>query len=129
MAARFGDAEIAKVLSKLGRKTGKGNRWTKSTVGLVRRKLGIKTTANTQTDGILNMAQAKRYCGVSDSTLMRLIDAKILPAEQVVPYAPYEIKQKDLDKEPVATIIKTLKKTGKLILEGSTPENQSDLFV
>jgi hypothetical protein len=50
------------------------------------------------------MAQAKRYCGVSDSTLMRLINANILPAEQVAPFAPYEIKQSDLDNEPVLTM-------------------------
>ena len=42
MAPRYNDTEIAKVLSKLGRKTGKGNRWTKSSVGIIRRKHGIK---------------------------------------------------------------------------------------
>ena len=79
-------------------------------------------------DGILNMAQAKRYCGVSNSTLMRLINAKILPAVQVVPFAPYEIKQSDLDSEPVSTILKTLKKTGKLLLKGGVSDAQSELF-
>jgi hypothetical protein len=116
-------------LSKLGRKTGKGNRWTKSSVALVRRKQGLKTVNKRDNDGILNMVEAKRYCGVSDSTLMRLINDKILPAQQVVQFAPYEIKQTDLDAEPVSGIIKTLKLTGKLVLEGGTPENQTDLFL
>ena len=129
MAPRYSDTEIAKVLSKLGRKTGKGNRWTKSSVGIIRRKHGIKPAPKHKDDGILNMAQAKRYCGVSDSTLMRLIKANILPAEQVAPFAPYEIKRSDLDSEPVSTILKTLKKTGKLLLDGGTPDNQSDLFL
>lgn len=129
MAARYSDAEIAQVLSKLGRKTGKGNRWTQSSVRLIRRKYEFKPAANQQADGILNMAQAKRYCGVSDSTIMRLITDKILPAKQVVPFAPYEIKQSDLDSEPVSSILKTLKETGKLKLKGGTPENQKDLFV
>jgi hypothetical protein len=129
MASRYSDAETAKVLSKLGRKTGKGNRWTQSSVGLIRRKLGIKPAPKNKDVGILNMAQAKRYCGVSDSTLMRLIKANLLPAGQVAPFAPYEIKQSDLDKEPVSSILKTLKKTGKLILKGGTPANQSELFV
>ncbi len=113
MASRYSDAETAKVLSKLGRKTGKGNRWTQSSVGLIRRKLGIKPAPKNKDVGILNMAQAKHYCGVSDSTLMRLIKANLLPAGQVAPFAPYEIKQSDLDKEPVSSILKTLKKTGK----------------
>jgi DNA invertase Pin-like site-specific DNA recombinase len=123
MAHRYGDSEIAKVLSKLGRKTGKGNRWTQSSVATIRRKQGIKAAPKHLDDGILNMAQAKRYCGVSDSTLMRLINANVLPAEQVAPFAPYEIKQSDLDNEPVLTILKTLKKTGKLLLKGGTPAN------
>jgi len=129
MASRYSDAEIAKVLSKLGRKTGKGNRWTQSSVGLIRRKHDIKSVPKQQDDDILNMAQAKRYCGVSDSTLMRLINDKILPAKQVVPFAPYEIKQSDLDSEPVSTILKTLKKSGKLIRKRGTPENQGDLLL
>ena len=129
MALRYSDSEIAMVLSKLGRKTGKGNRWTKSSVAIIRRKKGIKPASKPQDDGILNMVQARRYCDVSDSTLMRLINADILPAEQAAPFAPYEIKQTDLDGEPVSTILKVLKKTGKLMLKGGAPANQSELFV
>lgn len=129
MAIRYNDSEIAKVLSKLGRKTGKGNRWTKSSVALIRRKQGLKPGNKRDDDGILNLAEAKRYCGVSDSTLLRLVNDKILPAQQVVLFAPYEIKQVDLDTEPVAGILKTLKLTGKLDLEGGTPANQTDLFL
>ena len=129
MALRYSDSEIARVLSQLGRKTGKGNRWNKSNVAIIRRKQGIKLAPKQKDDGILNMTQAKRYCGVSDSTLMRLINANILPAEQVAPFAPHEIKQSNLDNEPVATILKTLKKTGKLVLAGGTPANQLELFL
>ena len=38
MARRYRDDEIARVLSKLGRRTGKGNRWTPSRVADVRQK-------------------------------------------------------------------------------------------
>ena len=124
MAVRYGDSVIAMVLSKLGRKTGKGNRWTKSSVALVRRKQGLKTVNKRDNDGILNMVEAKRYCGVSDSTLMRLINDKILPAQQVVQFAPYEIKQADLDAEPVSEIIKTLKRTGKLVAQQTNKQQK-----
>lgn len=129
MAIRYDDAEIAKVLSKLGRKTGKGKRWTKSSVGTARRKLKIKASSKILNDDILNMVQAKKYCDVSDSTLLKLIEENILPANQIVAFAPFEIKQSDLDSEPVSTIIDTLKKTGKLLLRGSQPANQKDLFL
>jgi DNA invertase Pin-like site-specific DNA recombinase len=129
MAIRYYDAEIAMVLSKLGRKTGKGNRWSQSSVRTIRTRHGIKVAPERVDDGILNLVQAKYYCGVSGSSIMRLITANILPAEQVAPFAPYEIKQSDLNKDPVLSILKTLKKTGKLTLKRGVSANQSELFV
>jgi len=128
MAPRYTDSEIAMVLSKHGRKTGKGHRWTKGGVGIIRRKLKIKPAPPKTDDDLLNMVQAREYSGVSDSTLLRLIEHKLLPANQVVPYAPYEIKKSDLDSEPVAGIIRTLKKTGKLILAGDPLGQQQTLL-
>jgi DNA invertase Pin-like site-specific DNA recombinase len=129
MACRYADDEIARVLSKLGRRTGKGNRWTKSRVAFVRRKYAIdppdKATRDTD---ILTLAQAVRHTGVSDTTLMRLIKENVLVAAQVAPYAPLEIKRTDLDSEPVASIVKRLKETGKLTFEGDPLVNQQSLF-
>jgi len=127
MAARYTDAEIAQVLSKHGRKTGKGHRWTQSSVRIVRRKFGIKS-APPKDPTILNMVQAQEYASVSDSTLLRLIEHKILPANQIAQHAPFEIRQSDLDSEPVSRILKTLKATGKLILQGDQLGNQQTLF-
>ena len=59
---------------------------------------------------------------------MRLIKENILAAEQIAPYAPLEIKRTDLDSEPVSGILKCLKATGKLILDGDTSVNQQSLF-
>ncbi|MCP4830418.1 MAG: hypothetical protein GY889_16230 [Proteobacteria bacterium] len=123
MATRYNDAQTAMVLSKLGRKTGKGNRWTQSSVRNIRTKHGIKPAPERTDDGILNLVQAKRYSGVSGSTILRLINANVLPAKQVAPFAPYEIKRSDLDKEPVSSVLKTLKKTGKLTLKGGVSDD------
>ena len=129
MAQRYRDDEIARVLSKLGRRTGKGNRWTQSRVATVRRKYRIAAPDPAQLNpDLLNLAQATNYTGVSDTTLMRLIKADILAAEQVAPYAPLEIKRSDLDSEPVSRIVKHLKATGKLLLDGEPPVEQTSLF-
>ncbi len=129
MARRYRDDEIARVLSKLGRRTGKGNRWTQSRVAYVRKKYSIPASDKDKLDpNILTLGQATKYCGVSDTTLMRLINEKILAVEQVAPYAPLEIKRADLDSEPVASILKRLRATGKLILEGDTLGKQRCLF-
>lgn len=129
MAKRYRDDEIARVLSKLGRKTGKGNRWTQSRVAYARKKYKISPPEMEKLDpNILTLGQAIAYCGVSDTTLMRLIRTNILPVEQVAPYAPYEIKRDDLDNEPVAGILNRLKATGKLILEWDMLAKQGSLF-
>ena len=127
MAQRYGDDEIARVLSKLGRQTGKGNRWTQARVASVRRKHHIAAPAAIDQD-IFNLAQAEKHSGVSDTALMRLIKAKLLPVQQVAPYAPLEIKRMDLDSEPVASIIKHLKRTGRLVLTGDPSTEQASLF-
>jgi DNA invertase Pin-like site-specific DNA recombinase len=129
MARRYRDDEIARVLSKLGRRTGKGKRWTQSRVAYVRRKYGIDPLDEEARDtSILTLAQATRHSGVSDTTLMKLIKEDILAAGQIAPYAPLEIKRADLDNEPVVGILKRLKTTGKLILEGNLLANQQSLF-
>ncbi len=129
MARRYGDDEIARVLSKLGRRTGKGKRWTQARVAYVRRRYAIAAPDKDKLDpNILTLSQATQYCGVSDTTLMRLIRAQLLAVEQIAPYAPLELKRTDLDAEPVASILKRLKTTGKLILDGDTLVKQPCLF-
>lgn len=129
MARRYRDDEIARVLSKLGRRTGKGMRWTQSRVAYVRKKYAIDPPDQETRDAdILTLAQATKHSGVSDTTLMRLIKEKILTAEQIAPYAPLEIRRADLDSEPVSSILKRLKETGKLVLEGNSLANQQSLF-
>ena len=60
--------------------------------------------------------------------LSELIQANILAAAQIAPYAPLEIKRADLDSEPVFGILMRLKATGKLILEGDALADQQSLF-
>ena len=129
MALRYGDDEIARVLSKLGRRTGKGKRWTQARVAYVRKRYAIAAPDKDKLDpNILTLSQATQYTSVSDTTLMRLIREDLLVVEQVAPYAPLEIQRADLDSEPVASILKRLKVTGKLILDGDTLAKQQCLF-
>ena len=130
MAVRYEDDEIARVLNKLNRRTGKGLPWSRSRVAGVRKKHGIKSAPHAKMRGqeILSLAQASRYCAVSDTSIRKLVEAKLLPMTQAAPWAPWEIERADLDSEPVHGIIENLKKTGKLILRGIVSENQKSLF-
>ena len=128
MARRYRD-EIARVLSKLGRRTGKGDRWTQPRVATVRRKYAIAPPDVADFDpDILTLGKATEYTGVSDTTIMRLIGANLLAATQVAPDAPLEIRRTDLDSAPVAGILRRLKETGRLVLDGVASGEQANLF-
>ena len=130
MADRYDDGEIARVLNKLNRRTGKDLSWNQSRVADVRRKHGIVGGRASTERGqeILSLAQAASHCRVSDTTIRRLVDAKLLPMTQAAPWAPWEIKRIDLDAEPVRGIVEHLRKTGKLVLKGIVSKNQPVLF-
>jgi len=129
MAVRYGDKEIARVLSKLGRITARGKRWNQTRVAYTRKLYGIPAVDQAHGDpNILTLGQAVKYTGVSDTTLMKLINKHILPCNQIAPYAPREIQKTDLDTEPVRSILAYLKGTGRLTLEGVSLGRQRSLF-
>jgi DNA invertase Pin-like site-specific DNA recombinase len=123
MAVRYGDDEIARVLAKLGRRTGKGQRWSEQAVYSARHKYGIAGQSRSKQDPeILSLGRAWRYCGVSDMAIKRLVMAGLLKVNRVAPWAPWEIRKSDLDSSPVREILEVLRQTGKLIL----PEREGD---
>jgi DNA invertase Pin-like site-specific DNA recombinase len=128
MAVRYGDPEIANVLTRLGRRTGKGKRWNQDRVATARRKHSITGRSRTLRDpDVLNMNESARHCGVSDTTIRRLVEAGVLSKKQVVPWAPWEICRSDLDSDPVRSILDRLHETGKLVLEGDRFSDQPSL--
>src|SRR6266498_4151296 len=130
MAVRYGDDQIASVLNRLGHRTGKEMRWNQNRVKTARRNHSIPGQARAVPDpDILTLTQAAKHCGVSNKTIERLVEAGKLRMQQVAPRAPWEIHRADLDSEPVATIIKHLRRTGKLMLDGGDSADQVSLFI
>ena len=128
MSLRYGERDIARVLNKLGRRTGKGHRWTAASVRSARGHHGIAGPRKTTCDPeILTMQGAARYTETSDTTIKKLVDAGFLPMVQVTPFAPWEIRRTDLDTEPVRTILDRLRRTGRLALP-DTSNQQPGLF-
>jgi len=129
MGTRYGDNVIAAVLNKLGRRTGAGKPWSQHRVKTARRTYEIEGHRRTVDDPeILTLQGAVRYTETSDTTIMKLVNAGILPMNQVAPFAPWEIKRSDLDSAPISNILQQLKKTGKLVIEGDSSEFQVELF-
>lgn len=128
MAARYGDDAIARVLNKLGRRTGKGKPWSQLAVKTARRNHRIDGRARSLVDtDVLTLHGAARYTKTSDTTIKKLVDGGILPMRQVVPFAPWEIRRTDLDSERVRAVLARLKHTGRVVL-GDTSDPQPELF-
>jgi hypothetical protein len=130
MAARHGDDQIASVLNRLGYSTGKSKRWNQTRVATARRNYSINGQRRALPDpDTVSLSEAARICGVSHSTIARLVKAGLLKSEQVTPRAPWVIRRADLDNETVRSIIDRLLRTGKLTLQGGCAEIQPILFV
>jgi len=106
MATRWSDEDIAASLNRMGMPTGQGKTWTAHRVSSVRRVNGIHAYRSAEKDGEwLTMSEAATTLGVTHHRIRRLIKDGILPAEQVVPGAPYQIRTDDLQQERVAAAI------------------------
>ena len=129
MASRYADADIARVLNKLGRRTATGKRWSAFRVETIRGKYSISGhTQSVENPDILSLGQAAKYLGVSRTTIKRLVASGALKKEQTAPWAPWEINRADLESERIKRVVKTLRETGRLIIEGVDSEEQNWLF-
>jgi excisionase family DNA binding protein len=110
------DEQIARVLNRLGYRTGHGNSWTKSRVTTLRSTHGIPIfdRSTVASSCWLTMDQAAVALGVSARTVHRLIVRRTLPATQPVPYAPWSIHRADLDLEAVQRAVTAVKTKGRL---------------
>ncbi|MDK4716826.1 recombinase family protein [Rhizobium sp. CNPSo 4039] len=102
MATRWSDEDIAATLNRMRMPTAQGKTWTAKRVSSIRRVRDIHAYRSAEKDGTwLTLREAAQHCGVTSHRIRRLIEAKILPAEQVVPGAPYQILAADLNSDAV----------------------------
>ena len=106
------DEQIAGILHRNGLRTGKGVTWKAHNVADARRKHEIPAyKAGSRT--WLTMEQAAEKLGMSAETVRRLIRRGALPAEQIVPHAPWLIAPESLRLPQIAIAAQTLKRTGR----------------
>ncbi len=97
MAGKWSDEHIAATLNRMGLPTGQAKTWTAHRVSSVRRVNDIRAYRSAHKDGQwLTMSEAAAELGVNNHRIRRLVKDGILPAEQVVPRAPYQIRASDL---------------------------------
>lgn len=111
MAGRFPDDQIAATLNRLGLQTGPGNTWTEGRVRSVRSYHQLAPySGSPKTRVTLTLEQASEHLGISHKVIRRLIDAKRIPATQVVPWAPWEISAEAIASPDIVSEIARLKK-------------------
>ena len=102
LAALYPDAVIAGILNRQGRTTAYGHRFEAGRVASLRRHWDIPRfePRMTRAEGeLLTIKKAAAVLGVAPSTLHRLLNAGIIPGEQLTPGAPWRIR---LDEEVMA---------------------------
>jgi excisionase family DNA binding protein len=124
MASRWSDEDIAASLNRMGMPTGQGKTWTAHRVSSVRGVNGIHAYRSAEKNGEwITMTEAATRLGVTHHRIRRLITDGILPAEQVVPGAPYQIRADDLQQERAAAAIERTGRPCRIV-----PANQLPMF-
>lgn len=124
LAVQLPDREIARVLNRLGKKTGRGYSWTKSRVCSLRNYHRIAVFDPHKNDHrYCDMKQAAATLEISPMSVRRLIQKKILPAQQTVPTAPWRIERSHLASPAVVAAVQAIKAGRKVPL----PENPDQL--
>jgi DNA invertase Pin-like site-specific DNA recombinase len=88
------DLTIAATLNRLGYRTGTGKTWRAHSVACVRYQYRLPNFAKGH--DWLTLTQAAQQLEVSATVVKRCIAQGLLPARQVVPYAPWIIQRTDL---------------------------------
>lgn len=95
------DFEIARILNRLGYRTGPGNSWTEVRVRALRSYRAIQPCAPRSERTWCTLAEAAEALSVSTTAIRRWITERILAAEQVVAHAPWVISREDLQSPSV----------------------------
>ena len=127
LAKRLNDSEIARVLNMSKELTPSGLRWSKDRVMEFRRRHHLKHHKLDKSN-IFTSEKAAEYLGISRRALRQLIDKGLIEANQVMTFAPWEIKRKDLDSENVRKAIENLRQTNRMFPDEGCSGNQMELF-
>jgi DNA invertase Pin-like site-specific DNA recombinase len=112
MVGRWSDEDIAATLNRIGRQTGTGKAWTDLRVYQVRHRLGLPAHDASVARTTVTLQDACLQLGVSNTAVKKMIKAKILPAMQGAPFAPWEIEAAGLDTPAVKRAVARIRKHG-----------------
>src|SRR5215468_6694228 len=103
LARRMRDEAIASILNRSGKLTGRGNSWTSARVASLRnhQKIAPYREGERSERGEVMIEEAAEALTVSPSTILRMINDQVLPAQHLCKGAPWIIRSDDLKREDV----------------------------
>ena len=101
------DGSIASLLNRLGHRTGKGHTWTETSVRSFRSShhVAVFRQGEREERGEVTLEHAAQALQISTMTVLRLIGAGKLPAQQVCRGAPWVIKRSDIERPEVRSAL------------------------
>ncbi len=110
LAQMVPDRVAANILNRLTLRTGHDNTWTQTRVRSCRDAHHIPGFDPAKPRDWVTMEEAATRLQVSPMTVHRLIKIGVLPARQVVPYAPWTIMPADLERDAVRAAVQAVRR-------------------
>jgi len=103
LARQMSDTNIASVLNRSGKCTGRGQSWTRTRICSLRyqNEIAAYREGERAERGEATLQEAAELLSVSPSTILRMLKAGILRASQLCKGAPWIIRHADLQREDV----------------------------
>ncbi len=122
LAHRLPDSQIARVLNRLGYRTGVGNGFTEPRIKSLRNYHAIPVFKPGSEPPSLTIEKAAVHLGVSTTSVRHMIEAGLIEATQPVPHSPWAIDPEALRSDPVRRAVAAVKGGGKLPRTGSAQQ-------
>jgi len=122
------DRAIVSILNRLGYRTGHANTWTEKRVQHVRHTKGFPACPPPEQRLWITMQQAAVALGISQASVRQLIERKILPAKQIVKFAPWTIERAHLTLPAVHRAVRLIH-TGRRSPSRVTSNAQTPMFI
>jgi len=121
------DKQIARILNRHGYPAAENQTWSQSHVLQFREQYKIAQFSKQQytKQNLVTLKQAAQMLHVSMTTISQMIESKVIQANQVIKYAPWEIDKHELEKPAVNHYLKQMKRGNQVVYN----ENQLPLDI
>jgi len=121
------DKQIARILNRHDYPADKDQTWSQGHVLQFREQYNIAPFSKQQysKQNLVTLKQAAQLLNVSMTTISQMIESKIIHANQVIKYAPWEIDKHELEKPAVDHYLKQMKRGNQIVYN----ENQLPLDI